>query len=87
MEGAGNDLMAKATLNPGTVSKKTSTVLQLDSYATHGSSGSPVFNARGLVVGLIYGGAREAGGKIVYAVPPERIAAFIPATLKSIVKD
>lgn len=87
MEGAGNDLMAKATLNWGTVSKKTSTVLQIDSYATHGSSGSPVFSSRGLVIGLIYGGARDAGGKIVYAVPPERIAAFIPAELKAIIKN
>lgn len=87
MEGAGNDLMAKSTLNPGTVSKKTSTVLQIDAYATHGSSGSPVFSTRGFVIGVIYGGAAEAGGKIVYAVPPERIAAFIPAELKGIVKD
>ena len=87
MEGEGNDAIAKATLNSATVSKKTSAVLQMDSYATHGSSGSPVFSARGHVVGLIYGGAREANGRIVFAVPPERIAAFIPAELKSIVKN
>jgi S1-C subfamily serine protease len=82
-----NDFMAKASLNPGTVSKKTSSVLQIDSYATHGSSGSPVFSNRGYVVGLVYGGAREAGGKIVYAVPAEKVAAFVPANLKGIVKD
>jgi S1-C subfamily serine protease len=87
MEGEGNQFIAKSSLNPGTVSKRTSSVLQIDSYATHGSSGSPVFSARGLVVGLIYGGAREAGGKIVYAVPPEKLAAFIPAEHRSIVKD
>ena len=87
MEGEGNDAIAKSSLNTGTVSKKTSTVLQLDSYATHGSSGSPVFNAGGNVVGLVYGGAREAGGKIVYAVPAEKIAAFIPAELRAIVKN
>src|SRR5207247_11407309 len=39
MEGEGNDFMAKSTLNPGTVAKRTSTVLQIDSYAAHGSSG------------------------------------------------
>ena len=87
MEGEGNDLMAKATLNPGTVSKRTSTVLQIDSYAAHGSSGSPVFSTRGLVIGVIYGGHAQAGGKIVYAVPPERLAAFIPAEHKAVVKD
>lgn len=87
-EGEGrDDFMAKASLFPATVSKKTSTVLQIDSYAAHGSSGSPVFSARGRVVGIIYGGARDAGGKIVYAVPPERIAAFIPAELRAIVRD
>jgi S1-C subfamily serine protease len=86
-EGDGNDFMAKASLNPGTVSKKTTSVLQIDSYATHGSSGSPVFSNRGYVVGLVYGGAREAGGKIVYAVPAEKVAAFVPANLKGIVRD
>lgn len=86
-EGEGENAMAKATLNSGTVSKLTSSVLQIDSYATHGSSGSPVFSSRGRVVGLVYGGAREAGGRIVYAVPAERIAAFIPVELRSIVKD
>lgn len=87
MEGAGNDFLAKSTLNPGTVSKKTSSVLQIDSYATHGSSGSPVFSTRGVVVGIVYGGARDAGGKIVYAVPSERIAVFIPAEYKAIIRD
>ena len=87
MDGEGKDFIAKSSLNPATASKRTSAVLQIDSYATHGSSGSPVFSTRGLVVGLIYGGAREAGGKIVYAVPAEKIAAFIPAALKGIVKD
>jgi len=87
MEGAGNEFLAKSTLNPGTVSKKTSSVLQIDSYATHGSSGSPVFSTHGFVVGIVYGGQRDAGGKIVYAVTPERIAAFIPAEYKAIIKD
>ena len=87
MEGEGNDFVAKSTLNPGTVSKRTSTVLQIDSYAAHGSSGSPVFNARGLVVGVVWGGPPEGAGRIVYAVPPDRLAAFIPPELKAIVKD
>ena len=86
-EGEGNDFIAKSTLNPGTVSKRTSTVLQIDSYAAHGSSGSPVFNTLGHVVGVVYGGARDASGRIVFAVPPDRVAAFIPAELRSIVRD
>ena len=88
MEGeGGSDFIAKSTLNPGTVSKRTSSVLQIDSYAAHGSSGSPVFSTRGLVVGVVWGGPPEGGGRIVYAVPPDRIVGFIPAEYRGIVKD
>ena len=87
MEGEGNDFLAKSTLSSGTVSKKTSTVLQIDSYATHGSSGSPVFAAQGTVIGVVYGGQAEAGGRIVYAVPPERLAAFVAGKYAGAVKD
>lgn len=87
MEGAGNDFEAKSTLNPGTVSKKTSSVLQIDSFAAHGSSGSPVFSTRGLVVGVVYGGQADAGGKIVYAVPAEKLIAFLPPEQRSLVRD
>jgi len=87
MEGEGNDFIAKSTLNPGTIAKVTSSVLQIDSYAAHGSSGSPVFSTRGIVIGVVYGGAPEGGGRIVYAVPPDRIAAFIPDEYKSVLKD
>lgn len=87
MEGAGNDFEAKSTLNPGTVSKKTSSVLQIDSFAAHGSSGSPVFSTRGLVVGVVYGGQADAGGKIVYAVPAEKLIDFLPPELRSLVRD
>lgn len=86
-ESGGNDFIAKSTLNPGTISKRTSTVLQIDSYASHGSSGSPVFSAHGLVVGVVYGGQPEAGGRIVFAVPPDRVAAFIPAEHRQVIKE
>ena len=88
MEGeGGSDFIAKSTLNPGTVSKRTSSVLQIDSYAAHGSSGSPVFSTRGLVVGVVWGGPPEGGGRIVYAVPPDRIVAFLPTENRGIVRD
>lgn len=69
--------MARTTLTPGTVSKSIPEVLQIDSYATHGSSGSPVFDAHGEVVGVIYAGPKEAQGRIVYAVPSPHIVALI----------
>jgi S1-C subfamily serine protease len=69
--------MARTTLTPGTVSKSIPEVLQIASFATHGSSGSPVFDAQGEVVGVIYAGPKEAQGRIVYAVPSPQIVALV----------
>jgi S1-C subfamily serine protease len=86
MEGTGANMVAKTTLDPGTVSKRVSTVLQVDSYAAHGSSGSPVFNAMGNVVGVVYGGPPGGGGRIVYAVPADKLAAFLPPEAAAIIR-
>ena len=80
MEGAGLDVRARTTTTAGTIGKRLDDVLQIDSYAGKGSSGSPVFDVRGNVVGVVYGGAPESQGRIVYAVPAERLAAFLTAT-------
>jgi S1-C subfamily serine protease len=53
-------------------------VVQIDAFAGQGSSGSPVFNASGEVVGVVYGGATESAGRIVYAVPAARVRALLP---------
>lgn len=86
MQGSINDLRPIATLGVGTVSKLLDETLQLDGFAAQGSSGSPVFDARGFVVGVIYGGATESGGRIVYAVPAARLAAQLPAEARAILK-
>ena len=77
IEGTGFKGKARASLNPGTVSKLMERLTQIDAYAAQGSSGSPVFDARGIVVGVVYGGPTDAQGKIVYAVPPARLLAEI----------
>lgn len=86
MGGNINELRPVATLGVGTVSKTLEETLQLDAFAAQGSSGSPVFDARGVVVGVIYGGATESGGRIVYAVPAARLAAQLPADARGIIK-
>ena len=86
MEGSINTLRPSASLSVGTVSKLVPETMQLDAFAAQGSSGSPVFDGRGLVVGVIYGGATESGGRIVYAVPPSRLAAQIPADARGIIR-
>ncbi len=75
MEGSGTKITARSTLGAGTVSKTLADVLQIDAYAGQGSSGSPVFDASGTVVGVVYGGATESGGRIVYAVPVDKVRA------------
>jgi S1-C subfamily serine protease/pSer/pThr/pTyr-binding forkhead associated (FHA) protein len=78
MGGDINRLRPVATLGFGTVSKVLDETLQLDAFAAQGSSGSPVFDARGLVIGVVYGGAAESNGRIVYAVPAARLARQLP---------
>lgn len=76
----------KTSLEGGVVSKKLSGLLQIDSYAGHGSSGSPIFDADGDVVGVLYGGAAGSDGRIVYAVPGDRLAAFLPEGAREILR-
>ncbi len=87
--GMGGDIstiLPKATLGVGTVSKVLSDTLQFDAYAAEGSSGSAVFDARGFVVGVLFGGAGESNGRIVYAVPGAKLAAQMPAEGAGIIR-
>ena len=77
MEGTGLRITARSTTTVGAVSKRLDDVVQIDSYAGMGSSGAPVFDRRGTLVGVVYGGAPESGGRIVYAVPASRLMAFL----------
>ncbi len=58
-----------STLSLGTVSRLLPDLLQLDSYGAPGSSGSPVLDKAGNVVGVLYGGQPGSNGRILYAVP------------------
>lgn len=77
MEASAEGIIARSTLGVGTVSKSMPGVLQIDAFATDGSSGSPVFAQDGSIAGIVYGGAREAAGRIVYAVPGSAIRAIL----------
>jgi len=66
-----------ASLFTGTVSRALPSVLQVDGYGAAGSSGSPVFGRDGRVVGVLYAGASDTGGRILYAVPARFIRAML----------
>ena len=82
MDGA----LVKTSLTAGTVSKVLPTVVQVDAYASHGSSGSPIFNADGWVIGVIYGGEKESDGRLVFAVPSPRLVPLLPARAAGVVR-
>jgi S1-C subfamily serine protease len=86
MEGSGVRITARSTLGAGTLSKNIADVVQIDAYAGDGSSGSPVFDATGYVIAVVFGGAREAQNRIVYAVPTDKLVGMMPFEARGLVK-
>jgi S1-C subfamily serine protease len=74
-----------SSLTGGIVSKRIPGLLQLDAWGAHGMSGSPVFDTRGLVVGVVYGGPKDAP-QLIYAVPSDRLATLLGDAGKGIVR-
>jgi pSer/pThr/pTyr-binding forkhead associated (FHA) protein len=71
---------ARPVLGTGAISRSSATRLDVEGYGAAGASGSPVFDADGLVVGVLFGGP-VGGGQVVYAVPAPlavRLLANIP---------
>jgi S1-C subfamily serine protease/pSer/pThr/pTyr-binding forkhead associated (FHA) protein len=81
-----NKLQPRSSLGIGTASKVLSDTLQLDAFAAQGSSGSAIFDARGFVVGVLFGSPTESNGRIVYAVPSAKLAAQMPGEASGIVR-
>jgi S1-C subfamily serine protease len=79
MEAQGQRPIAEPTLTVGTVSKALTAVVQVDGYGAPGSSGSPIFDRDGKVIGVLYGGERESQGKIIFAVPAYLVADYLKA--------
>jgi S1-C subfamily serine protease len=62
-----------ATAFRATVVAVDANLLELEGYGAEGMSGSPVFNAGGAVVGVIFGGGAGTRGRVVLAVPAGRV--------------
>lgn len=61
--------VVKPTLSTGVVESVTDANLEIVGYGTVGASGSPIFNAEGRVVGVLYGGRERGGSHSVVATP------------------
>ena len=69
MGGDWHEVGVSATSMQGTISRVLPTLVQVDGYGAQGSSGSPIFDARGNVVAVLYGSERDSAGRIIYGVP------------------
>jgi S1-C subfamily serine protease/pSer/pThr/pTyr-binding forkhead associated (FHA) protein len=80
MEGQGLDAIAEPSLTAGTVSKVIPNLIQVDGWGAPGSSGSPLFDREGRVIGVLYGGAPGTEGRVIFAAP----VSTVKATLNSL---
>ncbi|MFQ5551566.1 MAG: trypsin-like peptidase domain-containing protein, partial [Gemmatimonadales bacterium] len=67
MDEEGQGTIARTSLTVGTISKALANVMQLDAWGAEGSSGSPIFDAQGRVISVLYAG--QSGGQVVFGVP------------------
>jgi len=77
MRSAGEGNLIRTTLTAGTISKALPDLIQIDGYGAQGASGSPIFDAAGTLVGVLYSGEAGSSGRIVYAVPVPYVAALL----------
>jgi S1-C subfamily serine protease/pSer/pThr/pTyr-binding forkhead associated (FHA) protein len=76
----------KTSLTAGTVSKIVPGLIQIDAYAGSGSSGSPVFDGEGRVIGVVWGGPSGGQGRLAYAVPSDRLIGLLPAEARALLR-
>lgn len=81
-----NGIVPATTITAGILSKVVAHELQLDAFAAEGSSGSPVFDANGYVIGVVNSGNEESGGRVVFAVPGTQVIANLPERARGIVR-
>ncbi len=74
-EGAGS--IARTILTAGVVQAAGSDLLEVNGYGVEGSSGSPVFDGEGRVIGVLFGGRVENGDRTLFAIPAGRALAFL----------
>jgi S1-C subfamily serine protease len=75
--GEGSGTVARTTLTAGVVSAIREGRMEVNGYGVEGSSGSPIFDGDGKLVGVLYGGRVVDGERTLFAVSVDRVAAFL----------
>jgi S1-C subfamily serine protease len=73
----GTGAIARTTLTAGIVQDVGPGMLEVNGYGVEGSSGSPVFDGDGKVVGVLFGGRVENGERTLFAVPAVQAVTFL----------
>ena len=82
------DGVKRTTLTIGAVSNVTEDGnLRMNLFAAQGSSGSPVFDARGNVIGVLYAGEGGASSSMTRAVAGTALIKLLPPEAKGIVRQ
>ncbi|UCG85112.1 MAG: trypsin-like peptidase domain-containing protein [Gemmatimonadota bacterium] len=69
--------VARTSFSAGSVSKMLDDVVQVDGYGAGGSSGSPIFDRNGEVIGVVYGGEQGSYGRVVLGVPSQHVMTLL----------
>jgi len=75
--GEGSGTVARTTLTAGVVSAVREGRMEVNGYGVEGSSGSPIFDGDGKLVGVLYGGRMVDGERTLFAVAVDRVMAFL----------
>ena len=78
--------VVKTSLTAGTISKLLPDLIQVDAYASHGSSGTPIFDGHGWVIGVVYGGDAQSAGRLTYAVPGSKLVGMLEPMASAILR-
>jgi pSer/pThr/pTyr-binding forkhead associated (FHA) protein/S1-C subfamily serine protease len=78
----------RTTMFAGVIAKATSEWIQFAGFTDAGSSGSPVFNVQGQVIGVHYGAVTAPGGEqgtvpLGFAIPVARVRRLLPEEAKA----
>lgn len=74
-------VVARPVVSAGLVMRADEDRLEIQGVGAAGASGSPILDANGALVGILFGGRDESGVHVLLAVPAHAAAAFLDSVL------